>query len=393
MAIRNIGCKSAAALLAVLLVSCGGGGSGSNANASGSSNQLQGTVAVGKPLSGVKVTVISMTPNVGGGYDTVDATTDANGRYSVAPPFPPPYHISAANADFSVVYPYMISVAMNGGTANVTPLTDLLVTQLLGKPESYFTRLEDMAILKNANAQQISDARQKVVDYLLTRPNKADQSATSPVDATAVTDFLAANFQPKAGDTYDDVLENLSQSLLPGENLYSLRESMLNGKAAPLDLQAQAAGLYACEGNVCGPSSNGSIGTPDFPKYALVQALMQQIKNDLSVQVDCGPAPALPGFQPGNNRLVVDGTVLRMNDSSGYAIPMTSLVNPQIAIDNTNASPSKKYISSLDGSNSFLLVEGFMGITLAFDDLARISTVTFISGGSGNQKSVTCTRI
>jgi hypothetical protein len=97
------------------LVACGGGDSGSSPGAT-----LSGTAAVGAALANASVTLTCKN-------GTGSATANANGAYSATFSFDGPCAITATNGTITIN-----SVAAGGGTYNVTPLTQLLLSYLAG---------------------------------------------------------------------------------------------------------------------------------------------------------------------------------------------------------------------------------------------------------------------
>lgn len=133
--------------ITALLSACGGGSSASApvaaaapaapaSAASAPAKALGGTVAVGAPITSGKLRVLDAT----GAVVAADVTIDANGKYAnVTLTGPAPYRIEAcgyAGPNYLCVY----SVADEGGTANVTPLTTATVLLAAGKaPDSLMT--------------------------------------------------------------------------------------------------------------------------------------------------------------------------------------------------------------------------------------------------------------
>jgi hypothetical protein len=321
----NILDRAMRALVAVfalsVLTACGGGGGDRTPPPA----VVQGVVAAGKPLAGYTVRLMTT------GYQGMETVTDADGRYSFeVGTLRPPFSL-AAYAPRTTIGPYqrLLSVALQPGTVNVTPLTDLLVVQLLHKPQLADIDLDDLLTLAATTEQRVAQARQQVVDYLLTRPSKYAQNATAAVDVSAVRDFLATPFQPKAGDPYDDALERLTASLMDDETLDGVEEHMLNRAVAPaaLDGLAPDAAIY-CLRTICGlDDGHGNPGRPRLALSALLKrAMVQMLNTDPFLPFDCDTAPTIKGIKPGRNHFYVDGTVLRINNdvNGGYAIHLAS---------------------------------------------------------------------
>src|SRR3569833_1156169 len=148
----NWAALAAALFCTTLIASCGGGGANeatnsvdstkisstvnTNGNATYSGNSdnsiyaptrmtLSGTVAIGSPLQGADVAIYSMD-----GRRIIGVQTDENGRYSAdVTDYAAPYLILATTTK-SNTYPVLKSVSIGAGTANVTPLTELLTEHL-----------------------------------------------------------------------------------------------------------------------------------------------------------------------------------------------------------------------------------------------------------------------
>lgn len=112
-----------AALAAMALAACSGGGAGPVATASNPAAQtIKGTAAVGTPLANANVTLTCAS-------GSASTQAGADGNYSASFDFTAPCIITASGTNNG--QPVVLhSVAPKAGVANVTPLTDLLVTTL-----------------------------------------------------------------------------------------------------------------------------------------------------------------------------------------------------------------------------------------------------------------------
>jgi hypothetical protein len=114
-----------AALVAGLLVACGGGGrSAPDADPPGTpaSVEIEGVAASGAAIAQALVTAVDVT-----GASTT-TRTDANGHYTIRVGEAGPYLLRVADASGRSWYSY----APSGGTANLTPLTTLALLQANG---------------------------------------------------------------------------------------------------------------------------------------------------------------------------------------------------------------------------------------------------------------------
>jgi hypothetical protein len=215
------------AAAASALVACGGGGGGGGSSRSPPPQPtvLTGTVAVGAPVAGADILVVtpcSTTPPPCGTFlNTV--RTDANGNFTVTVPSGlPPFMVLTVqrlngSADKPPLFPRLRSIALRGGTANVTPFTELVVTKLVGDQYMDDNPARTMSIPTD---QQIGVATQQVKSYLLSR--------STSVNASASTDFITTPFTAAAGNPYDDALSALKQSLINGEDLPAVEEHMMS---------------------------------------------------------------------------------------------------------------------------------------------------------------------
>src|SRR5262249_9412778 len=133
----------------------------------------------------------------------------------------PPFLLHAISPDIPPFpqYSRLYSITNHGGTANVTPLTDLLVTRLLNRMPVGRTDLRAVAELQNRSDAEIAAAQQQVVAYLLQRPSRDNGNVVSPVDVSAVTDFVSMPLVAAPGDPYFEALRRLHASLMDSESI------------------------------------------------------------------------------------------------------------------------------------------------------------------------------
>ena len=153
----------------------------------------------------------------------LSTTTDSNGSYSISLPVGarPPFAMRAGNfaSTANPAFPRLFSYSTRAGTVNITPLTDLLVTRLVGRKQSFLGDTIGMANMA-ATDQEIATATQQVKTYL--------QSRSAPVNASAVADFVSTPFTPAPGNPYDDAMTALKQSLIAGESMLGIEEHMMS---------------------------------------------------------------------------------------------------------------------------------------------------------------------
>lgn len=198
----------------ISVVACGGGGGGgssglpfglagpgnsSTPNSSASTSPtLSGTAATGAAFGGATVTVQDQS-----GATVCTTQTDGQGTYhcALSAATKAPLVITAVRDDQSLYS----TVASNGGTANITPLTTVIVSRL--SPDG---RPANLAAAIQANAGTVTDAR-------LQQQTAALVAALQPVlDALGQATFDPITGQFSADGTgHDKVLDALLVSVRP----------------------------------------------------------------------------------------------------------------------------------------------------------------------------------
>ncbi|MCO5398229.1 hypothetical protein [Ralstonia soli] len=183
---------------ALVLSACGGGGDSAPQQNSPQSQTISGVAATGAALSGA---TINVTCSAGSGT----ATTGADGSYSVPVSSATlPCVLTATSADSKTVLHSLIAGSgsiSSGATANVTPLTELLLAQLAGQdPAKYVAAFTSTTTV---NASDVSAAQSALVKVL--------QGAG--FDASGISDFLGGSIAAGSGQGYDGVLDKLQSTL------------------------------------------------------------------------------------------------------------------------------------------------------------------------------------
>ncbi|RDJ97322.1 hypothetical protein [Paraburkholderia lacunae] len=115
------------ATFSALLAACGGGGGGSGANNMPTTMAFSGTTATGKALANAAIRIDCV-------HGSTSVAADSNGNYHATLGAVPPCLITSTSGAT-----VLLSTAFAGGTYNVTPETDLLLSYLaaqLGTTES-----------------------------------------------------------------------------------------------------------------------------------------------------------------------------------------------------------------------------------------------------------------
>ena len=211
--------------VASLLSACGGGGSGDASPppppppASGSIT-LTGVVARGAALASASVAVTCAT-------GTGTGTTSATGAYSVPIAVGAlPCVLRATSSDGALrLHSVAPASTANSVTANVTPLTELLVARLSGvEPAAFFTSANTSILTTTATASAVTAAQDSVASTLLAggvNTSTAGNFISGPLVATApgVTQ-----------NDYDRVLDALNARLITaGTTLATLTTTIASG--------------------------------------------------------------------------------------------------------------------------------------------------------------------
>lgn len=182
--------------LAVLLTGCLGGDDSTPAAAT-----LGGTAATGAPIVGGAVTVKCATGNA------TDPATDNDGAWQVplaGLTLPCAVEVNGGNLPVGQIYH---SVALQAGTVNITPLTDLIVANLAGQaPATWFTGLNT-----NAFQQITANAVNTALGNVRTALGLAALNGVDP---------MTVGFNATSGNAHDDILEALKLALTAAGTTY-----------------------------------------------------------------------------------------------------------------------------------------------------------------------------
>ena len=196
--------------LAVLLTGCLGDDDSTPA-ATPAAATLGGTAATGAPIDGGVVTLKCATGTA------TDPETNDDGTWEVplaGLTLPCAVEVSGGNLPVGQVYH---SVALQAGTVNITPLTDLVVANLAGQaPSTWFAGLD-------ANAFQLITAN---------AVNAALGNVRGALGLAALNgvDPLTVGFNAASGNAHDDILEALKLALTAAGTTYP---NLLNAAQNP----------------------------------------------------------------------------------------------------------------------------------------------------------------
>lgn len=182
---------------ALVLTACGGGGDSAPPPNSPQSQTISGVAATGAALSGATVNV---TCSSGSGT----ATTGTDGSYSAPVSGASlPCVLTATSSDGKTVLHSLIagSGSVSSATANVTPLTELLLAQLSGQDPAKY--VAGFSATTTVTASDVTAAQAALVKVL--------QGAG--FDTSGINDFLGGTISAGSGQGYDGVLDKLQSTL------------------------------------------------------------------------------------------------------------------------------------------------------------------------------------
>jgi hypothetical protein len=208
-----------AGMVAGALVACGGGGGSSPSSGSGSASgvTLSGTAASGLAIAGGTVSISCQGA-------TGSATTQTNGTYIVT--------VSGGSLPCALsvtsggqTYRSVVAGTGSSATANITPLTEMLVGALLQQNP---TALDGGAPSTTVTSSALQVAQTAVINYL--QANDIDVSALSGTDFVS-TPLVAATTTPGTGDAQDQVLDTLKAANVNPSAVATVLQSAPSGCA------------------------------------------------------------------------------------------------------------------------------------------------------------------
>ena len=185
--------------LPAALVACGGGSSSNDAPpAPPAALAISGTAATGAAMANASVTISCAA-------GTATATTGSDGKFSASITGGAlPCVLTATSSDKSLELHSLIPGASSGSataTANITPLSELLIAKYAGTdPKAFVTGFTTATTIK---ASDIGTAQTALLGTL----------KTAGVDTTKAADILGGSIAAVSKTDYDGVLEQLKTAL------------------------------------------------------------------------------------------------------------------------------------------------------------------------------------
>ncbi|MBC7618629.1 MAG: IPT/TIG domain-containing protein [Candidatus Saccharibacteria bacterium] len=246
---------ASAALLA--LSACGGGGDNYNPD-NGVAGNLSGTAAVGSPIVGGTVKTVCAA-----GTAPANTTTSATGAWQVAlsgQTFPCAVQVSEGSVNGSANTASYHSIALNLGTVNISPLTDLLVANLAASstPSAWFTGL-------STSVTPLATTTQSKVDAALVQL----RNALGTLTPLATTNPVTTAFTAAAGNSMDDMLAALRTAL----NIASVSYATLLTNASQSTFTAPTGITQALTQAFAGTTTGGAVALPAVPDGVTATAI------------------------------------------------------------------------------------------------------------------------
>lgn len=226
--------------VAFVLSACGGGGGGSDPKPETPKSQLTGIAAVGLPIVNGTVLV-----KCSSGYNTT-ATTNITGNWETTIPndaYPCAVRVQGGTVDGVPVTSALHSIIQDAGNVNVTPLTDLILANVLGQsPESWFNDATNSQLSGSLTSTNVANAIQAVINVLATLPGQP----TIPEGFDPIKTPFAAN-QVDSGDV---LLENYAIGLASAGLTREEATRIVAAGGAALTEEANALAIFS-------PSADG----------------------------------------------------------------------------------------------------------------------------------------
>ena len=256
MKLKALGLTAVAVATAALVAACGGGGGGGDVAATQSDVQLSGVAATGLALASAPVDVKCAS-------GTGTATTNESGAYTVTVAngaLPCIVKVTGTAADGTTVT--LHSLAEGTGTtatANVTPLTELILARATGAVPS--------ALYENFTSGTVTvpALTQATTDVLAAMGGAAgiDLSGVDPFKGSLVA---ATTTNPDAGNAYDKLLDQLGAVVTPAmlPQVVSQVAQTGTGSGAAVTLDQVVANVQAGALADCPQALSGKYGVLDY---------------------------------------------------------------------------------------------------------------------------------
>lgn len=332
-------------IASILLAACGGGGSSVSVP---SSTILSGTVAGGAAIIGT----VLVTDSKGA---TKGVTIEANGRYLIdVSGMTGPFVLKAAGklGNTSVTYYSAATVADLGGTVNVTPFTNLIVSNIAAQiAETYFSNPDNIAKIGTLITQARLDAAQTALKAKL-------QPVLTAMGISESIDLLRTSFAANQSGI-DAVLDLVKVEMNTATNIATLKNALTKAVLA-IDNASSST-------DDATPVNSDNIAGINPTAATNLQAVVTKL-NALAALF----ATSLPSITTLQNAGVFDTTSSFMMGGKTFAQFATEFSLEQNAI---GLKFSNVAIALDDGSNSGTLVAVISSNTSTFSETIELKVV------------------
>jgi hypothetical protein len=228
------------AIVGMFLTGCGGGGGGGANPVAATTATLSGTVAGGAAVIGTVVVTDSLGATKGG-------TIEANGHYSVdVTGMTGPFMLKAAGTvgNTSVTYYSAATSSDVNGTVNVTPFTNLIVSNIAAQlAENYFASDQHANFATLFTPAKLADAQTALLNKL--------QPVLAALGVSSSIDLLRATFAADHSGM-DAVLDMVKVQTDTATNLVTLQNAITGGTIATDDTTTAVDNSTAASGSLAG---------------------------------------------------------------------------------------------------------------------------------------------
>ena len=340
--------------VAALVVACGGGG-GSSAGGTPAANTLAGVAAVGTPIVGGTVNIVCAA-----GSAVAPTTTTGTGSWQVGlsgQTLPCAIELSGGTISGVSNTTSYHAIAIVSGTVNLTPLTDLVVANLVGTatPSAWFAGLSSSPATLAAITQTKMNAALTNLNTLL--------SGLTPL---STNNPITTSFTPSAGNVSDNMLTALATAMTnAGVSYASLLNSASTNSPPVFGFNTALTTAYAGTGSGGGTISTIPIG---IQMGGARQGTNLNLAGNVSCLVGLESTPCLgPSLNGGWGAFTTDGTYLyvligynaieKLTIATGSGVILAGTVGNSGYLDGPGATAKFNGLEDIttDGTNLYVI--------------------------------------
>jgi len=283
----------------LMLAACGGG---DDTYTSATPDTLSGVAAVGVPIVGGQVSVACA------GGSALSATTGSDGAWQVTisgQTLPCALEVNGGTVSGSANSTSYHSIALSFDTVNITPLTDLVVANLVGKAPALWFAGINAAALNGANSAAVKAALNKVNTAL---GLSATLNGTDPL----TTRFSAIN-----GNLIDDILEAIAKARVTAGLEYPALLALASASNFSVPENFSFSTAYTAVKAAGGGSGGGTGGTSNLTVQVTISGIT-------SSTIAVGNVPAPTSQSEFCGAIDNDATFTQIGTSGGGSLTINS---------------------------------------------------------------------